>query len=880
MASSRQYGVLGPLLSGAETRAFMGVEVIDGEPKPDRPVVVVWLPDDVTGDPARVTRLQRETAFVTQLKHPNIIRVFGLECFEEGWARVVAFVDGEPLHQILSKAREASRELEPRLAARIAVDVCEGVHYAHEEGQSRYAGRPIVHGGIRPDTLLVTFQGVSMVTGYGASVMAPTQHGVPIRSKFVYFAPEQIIGGKATASPTTDVYAIGAVLYELIAGKPPFAGADDPERAVLTGEPDIIEASGLAGRLGNIAVTALAKRGAERFESVQFMKEAILQALSDENVELASHADVATLVNELIPYNAPEREGRRSLLSSADDEDMITVLSRPVGAPEGVDAALFEASRPGPVSTMQATPLDPLGEEPQVRTAPPREENTIVEAHPVPREAMAGEPNTVLDQPAGLPSQEKEDDKTIADALPPFTGPAPSLLTEETVSAAPEPATPAPVAAAPAAPAAQLEPQPVTQAVAPVPVQPEAPVQPQVPAQPQVPVQPQVPPAYAAPPQPAPQPGQVYAAPAAQPGQQPAPQHYGTQPPVQAYGTQPPAEQYSAPPAQAQVPPTAYGTQPPQAYSAPPAQGQVPPTAYGTQPPQAYSSPPPQNGHPHLQSMHPALSHPPYVSGPQDGLLQNQPVKGLPQPAPRPVPSSPIREESSITAFNARTGDSSRTVLLMILAAAAALLIFIFAFPKEPPKGLDAPSERTRLPQEMVKEALSKTSDDESPEGTDDTAEKNAEASPEEKETAEQAARAAEAKVGKLRIDTDPAVDVYDGNDHLGRTPVVATLPAGRHKLRFTDRRTGINKYRTFRVEPEQDRRVKMTFGKSKLIVKAPSGATVSLNSRVIGKAPLEPVEIYEGRYLLRVTMDGMKWSEWFNAPPGQKIEYKVRLNQ
>src|SRR5687767_5895977 len=289
MASSRQYGVLGPLLSGAETRAFMGVEVIDGEPKRDRPVVVVWLPDDVTSDPTRVARLQRETAFVTQLKHPNIIRVYGLECFEEGWARVVAFVDAEPLHQILLKAKEAGEAVDARMAAAIAVDICEGVHFAHEEGQSRYAGRPIVHGGIRPDTLLVTFQGNTMVTGYGASVMAPTQHGVPVKSKFVYFAPEQIIGGKATASPSTDVYAIGAVLYELLAGVPPFAGAEDLERAVLTAEPAPIEGLGLTSRLASVAITAMAKRGAQRFENVGLLKQAILQAVADEGQTTASH---------------------------------------------------------------------------------------------------------------------------------------------------------------------------------------------------------------------------------------------------------------------------------------------------------------------------------------------------------------------------------------------------------------------------------------------------------------------------------------------------------------------------------------------------------------------------------------------------------------
>ncbi len=749
MASSRQYGVLGPLLSGAETRAFMGVEVIDGEPKRDRPVVVVWLPDDVTSDPSRVARLQRETAFVTQLKHPNIIRVFGLECFEEGWARVVAFVDGEPLHQILGKAREAERPFDARMAARVAVDVCEGVHFAHEEGQSRYAGRPIVHGGIRPDTLLLTFQGISMVTGYGASVMAPTQHGVPIRSKFVYFAPEQIIGGKATASPSTDVYAIGAVLYELLSGGPPFAGVEDLERAVLTTEPQMIDAPGLAGRLGNIAVTALAKRGAQRFESVELMRDAILKATQDEGTTIATHQEISTLVNELIPYNAPEREGRRSLLESAKDPDMITVLSRPAEAPEGVDQALFEASRPGPVSTLVAVARDPRDEPP-------------IERAPLPRR------DTLLDQPAGLPQPDKDEERTVAEALPPFSPP--------------------PAPAVPEAWAAQ------------VPLQPAAP--------------PQAPPA------------QVFA------------------------------------PAPAPLPPPAMYTPPP-ASPVRPANGGSQVAVYPT--PEQMQQMQMQQ---HLQQVQ-------LERQVQAGLLQNVPVKNVPLPAPQPVPRAPMREESSITQFNQRAGDSSRALLYMVLAAAAGLLIFIFAFPKEPPAGIDTPSENSKIPSAVVREALTRQAPDETdvdPDAPPDT--------PDPTPATPVDTTDVKPKLGQLSIESEPNVDVYDGNDRLGRTPLTVRLTTGSHKLRFTDAKTGINKYRTYRIDPDQDRKSSLEFGKSRLTVRAPDGAKISLNSRVIGEAPLDPVEIYEGRYLLRVSLDGMNWSEWFNAPPGQNIEYKVRLNQ
>src|SRR5258708_35326266 len=67
VGAARQFAVLGPLMSGSENRAFLRCEVIEAVPHPDLPVVIVWLPDDVTKDPKQVARLQRETSFVTQL---------------------------------------------------------------------------------------------------------------------------------------------------------------------------------------------------------------------------------------------------------------------------------------------------------------------------------------------------------------------------------------------------------------------------------------------------------------------------------------------------------------------------------------------------------------------------------------------------------------------------------------------------------------------------------------------------------------------------------------------------------------------------------------------------------------------------------------------
>ena len=96
----------------------------------------------------------------------------------------------------------------------------------------------------------------------------------------------------------------------------------------------------------------------------------------------------------------------------------------------------------------------------------------------------------------------------------------------------------------------------------------------------------------------------------------------------------------------------------------------------------------------------------------------------------------------------------------------------------------------------------------------------------------------------------------------------------------FSDAKTGINVYKTYRIRAGKEHRHRVVFGTSKLIVQAPEGAIVFLNSRRLGKAPLDEVSIYEGRYLLKVQYDGMSWSETFDAPPGQRIEYKVRMQE
>ena len=832
MPVDRQFAVLGPLQSGVSTRAFLGVEVVDDIPAPDRPVVVVWMPNDVVADERQLARLQRETAFITQVKHANLIDVHGLVHFEEGWARVVEYVDGEPLARVLREARAEAYPITGELAARIIVDICLGLSHAHEEGVNRFNGRPIVHAGIRPDTILVGFDGTIRVTGYGASVLAPTNNGALPPEIYFYLAPEQVLGGRATGNPATDVYAVGTVLFELLSGYPPFAGADDPEQAVMAEPPPVIGDEGLVKRLGDVAARAMSKRGLDRFESIEAMKDAILDALQEEGAVLPASAAVAELINVVIPVDAPERIGRRELLASALDPETVTPLTRREAA-EAAAAAAAAAAETTVVESASSAPEAATDEATAARPEPTRVDGPAP-AGPSLASFAVGSPGPGTDAPkaAGLGSA------AVPDAL------SDEAVTQgrvelDALRASGDPGDRAPTV--PDGPRSDVGPPAATGGLPPSAITDELPIAAVAMGAPSM-----VPNPVSSIPS--------SAGPVSHPAAQALPYGAATAP----TGSLPPGFPTSVPSSQPYVPLGRPAPQPPR----------VAPRSNPGQPP---------------------LSDP---------RLENAPVSGLP-PAP-PKSSSPIRESSaSITFFNRRAGDASRSVFLLVVLVAVALLGFIFAFPKEPPAGLNDPV-RTRLPPELIKEAISARgatavadpsepiapdSEPSPPVGTPavvpspdiTTAEKTAAAgAPAEALQPEKVA--APVAPGRLSISSDPVVSVFVGDKALGRTPVTTELPPGRHRVRLTDGETGINTYRTIRVRSGERTQKAYEFGTCQLVVEAPEGAVVKLNARVLGTAPIEEQTIYEGSYLLRVSYLGAVWSERLAARAGERLTYTVRL--
>jgi DNA-binding NarL/FixJ family response regulator len=192
-----------------------------------RDVAIKFLLPERVGSGEAGARFLREARAVARLSHPNVIALYDVGQ-EEGWHYLVLeYIPGKNLHDAMV-IRGSPLPLQAALHA--VRGALQALDYAHAHG--------IVHRDIKPEHIMVTPEGQVKVADFGLAVargdVRLTQEGV-IMGTVLYLAPEVVSG--QTASERADLYAIGAVLYELLSGHPPFSG--DTPMAIL---PQILSA--------------------------------------------------------------------------------------------------------------------------------------------------------------------------------------------------------------------------------------------------------------------------------------------------------------------------------------------------------------------------------------------------------------------------------------------------------------------------------------------------------------------------------------------------------------------------------------------------------------------------------------------------------------
>ena len=246
----------------------------------NRREVVIKIPDQsMLGDPAQFERFQRELDVMKALDHPAILKGLGSGKFNRIPYLVTQFVEGQSLRMLL----ESSAPIEAEKALPLIQKIADGMAYCHKNN--------VIHRDLKPENILITNDGQPVIMDFGLA-LTKGAHRVTYSNLSAtmgtpdYMAPEQIDGQRG--DQRTDIYALGTIMFEMLAGKTPFTG--DTNMAVMAQHLhgtaprlDKIDPS-IPPQLAAIVATCLARDPSDRYADM----DSLIQVLEHpENVALA-----------------------------------------------------------------------------------------------------------------------------------------------------------------------------------------------------------------------------------------------------------------------------------------------------------------------------------------------------------------------------------------------------------------------------------------------------------------------------------------------------------------------------------------------------------------------------------------------------------------
>jgi eukaryotic-like serine/threonine-protein kinase len=326
----KRYRLDGPIATGGMGEVWRATDVTLG-----RMVAVKLLHPALLADPQFDARFQVEARIMAALTHPNVINVYDYghapAAAGGGAYLVMSYVDGQPLSRRIAEAGRLS----VTETGSVLVQAAKALHATHRGG--------IIHCDVKPANLLITPDGTVILVDFGAA--RPTAAtAAEILGTALYMAPEQVTGEPVT--PATDVYALGAVAYHCLAGRPPFTGKTPLQVTLrhLSDEPPPLPPD-VPPDLQRLITRAMNKAPTHRYPTAAHFAAAVHRALTSRSPTSSTTVDLP------VPPDAPgrTRRARRCVATAASAMAMLLL-----GARVNAVAAAAETIRGGPARARAA----------------------------------------------------------------------------------------------------------------------------------------------------------------------------------------------------------------------------------------------------------------------------------------------------------------------------------------------------------------------------------------------------------------------------------------------------------------------------------------------------------------------------------------------
>ncbi len=268
-----------------------------------KPVAVKRMKPELLRGQVYAAMFVEEARVGAELAHPNIVQVFDFCQDSDGlYCLVMEWVEGLDLRGFAGYFRQQGRMIAWPLVVAIAVGALRGLAAAHERISVTGAPAPVIHRDITPSNIMLGINGLIKLADFGLSRARDRAHSLTapgiVKGKIGYLAPELLRGDPV--SIYSDLFGMGVVLWETLAGRPLYAGANDAEilRKVQLAQiaPLDRERQDLPPRLIQVVQQALAARPTARFSSARAMAQALASVLAT----AAAPADTQTVLAQAV----------------------------------------------------------------------------------------------------------------------------------------------------------------------------------------------------------------------------------------------------------------------------------------------------------------------------------------------------------------------------------------------------------------------------------------------------------------------------------------------------------------------------------------------------------------------------------------------------
>jgi serine/threonine protein kinase len=281
-----------------------------------------------------LTMFLDEARISVQLNHPNIVQIHELGRHEDSFYIAMDYLFGKDLRQLLDRHRADGHAMAIPQAVFVAMQVCEGLEYAHRKKDAKGADLHIVHRDITPQNILLSYRGEVKVIDFGiakaANRIQHTQAGI-LKGKFGYMSPEQVRG--MDIDHRSDLFAVGVTLFEMLTGERLFAADSDFStlervRTAQVPSPRELNAA-IPDELERILLKALAREPADRHVSCGELGKELSEFMRRSGFSYSS-AQLGQVLRESFAEDLAREEQRLGQLAGIELEEDDTNPDRPI----------------------------------------------------------------------------------------------------------------------------------------------------------------------------------------------------------------------------------------------------------------------------------------------------------------------------------------------------------------------------------------------------------------------------------------------------------------------------------------------------------------------------------------------------------------------